>query len=102
LSKTPNIDKHSKIYSKIKALQAVADDLKPSVLRELKKMPDNKAIENGVEYHITSSSRKTFTSKKVKELTAELKEVKEAETAAGRYKETVTETFDAYVPKSAE
>lgn len=97
-----NIKLHAKIYAKIKALQAVADDLKPAVLKELKKMPDKKAIENGVEYHVTTSSRKSFTAKKVKDLTAELKELKEAETAAGRYKETITETFDAYVPKSAE
>lgn len=99
---TPNLKQHSKVYRKMKALQVVLDDLKDGVIKELRKMPDKKAIEGGVEYHITNKSRKAFTSKRLKALKEEADKLKEAELAAGRYKETVTEAFDSYIPKSAE
>jgi len=95
-----NLKLHSKIFKKMKALQAILDDIKDNCIKELKKQPENAAIVEGVEYHLTASVKKTITSKKYKAMNAELKELKEAELAAGHFKESETITFDSYIPKS--
>jgi hypothetical protein len=89
----------------MKAQERICADLKNTVLRELKKQPNGKAIVSGVEFH-TTIKRLAKYPKDVKEILANLKnqidEQKKRADDAGTVKYATTDSFDASIPKSSE
>jgi hypothetical protein len=88
-----NLKIYSKYYKKVQALNEILKDLKPAVLRELKKCPDGQAIVDDVEYHRTIKITKTYP----KEVTEAINSLREN---ADLVSSKETESFDAYIPKS--
>ncbi len=88
---------YAKLYKKAEALKEILSDLKPLAQKELKRCPDGKTIVTDVEFHMTTKTTNEYSDEvksRIEALRAEAKE-------SGKVKVKETESFDAYIPKSA-
>jgi hypothetical protein len=91
--------KQSKVHD------AILSDLRSKVLRELKRMPNGKAVVDGVEFYCTTKVTRHY-SKDVRDMLDDLQAtcetLKERAEISGKVKLEKRPSFDAAIPKSAE
>jgi hypothetical protein len=97
------IKQYAKFLAKKKAYEAILDDLKGNVLRELKHL-GGKTNVAGVEFHTTVKVTRKY-NKDIRDILKDLKEQMENQKKlaeeSGKVRLTATPTFDAQIPKSA-
>jgi hypothetical protein len=99
------IKKYAKFLRRQKAYGRILEDLKPEVLRELKRRPDGKAAVDGVEFHITTKVTRRYPKDIqdiLKDLQAQIDQQKKVAEESNKVTLSETATFDASIPKSAE
>jgi len=95
------LKKYSKYLKKALAYDAMCKDMKDQVMRELKRQPEGQAVCDGVEYHLTTKTVRTYNDPKLKEMKAQVEALEKQLLEAGAVKIKENETFDAYIPKSS-
>lgn len=100
-----NLKQYAKYYKRLKAYEKICADLKPAVLRELKKEDGGKACILGVDFHITNKAIRRYP-KDVQAILNNLKSDMEIQKKlaedAGKVTITHTETFDASIAEATE
>lgn len=99
------IEQYAKHFAAKKAEEKILEDLKQSVLSELRRVQDGKYNVHGVEFHLTAKATRRYP-KDIKEildnLQSQIDEQKKVAEEAGKVKISKKETFDASIPKSTE
>jgi hypothetical protein len=94
---------YAKYLKRMKAYDAICKDIKPEVLRELKKIKDGKASVGGVDFHLSSKTTRRYP-KDIQEILGNLEEQitqqKKVAEEAGKVTVTSTESFDASIAEA--
>lgn len=97
------LKQYAKHLKRVKAFQEICADLKPEVLRELKRIEGGDAIVDGVEFHRTKKVTVRY-AKDIKDILDDLKkqidQQKKLAKESGKMTEKGTPTFDAEIPKA--
>jgi hypothetical protein len=87
---------YAKLLKKSLALTEILKDIKPLTIKELKRFPDMQAVKDGVEFHMTTKSKKEYPD----DVKLAIEALRTSSESAGHVKITSINTLDAYVPKS--
>jgi len=90
------LKQYSKYLKKKLAADEILKDLQPLALRELRKCREGKAVEDDVEYHLTTKTTINYP----KTVNEKIQELREEARTKGKCKSRSVEAFDAYIPKS--
>ena len=90
------LKQYSKYLKKKLAADEILKDLQPLVLRELRRCKEGKAVEDDVEYHLTTKTSINYPAS----VNDKIKELREEAKAKGKCKTRSVEAFDAQIPRS--